>query len=176
LKAVLATTVAATLAVISTNCVRQDIDTVRTSIRREDCTAPPTEVVAKYRARDLGVQLCPAPDMWRLLVVASDTNSWIDLTSPGGLVWSGERQILYESPIGNFPNIDSSAPAEWRRDSRGSLTALIFRVTAQDRDTLETTQSMLYVVRLQPDKTCVIGREITVESARALADSEKGCV
>jgi hypothetical protein len=175
-KAVLAAAVAATLAVTGTNCAGQDIESIRTSIRREDCQAPPAGIVAKYRARDLGVQQCPAPDRWSLFVIASDTNTWVDLTSPDGLMWSGERQIVYESPIGNFPSIDASAPAEWRRDSRGRLTALIFRVTAQDRDTLEATQSMLYVVRLQPDTACVIGREITDEDARALADSQRGCV
>jgi len=174
-KTVLAAALAATLAVTA-NCTGQDIESIRTSIRREDCQAPPTEIVAKYRARDLGVQQCPAPDRWNLFVIASDTNTWIDLTSPDGLMWSGERPIVYESPIGNFPNIDSLAPAEWRRDSRGRLTALIFRVTAQDRDTLEATQSTLYVVRLQPDKACVVGREITDENARALADGERGCV
>ena len=171
----LAAAVVATLAVAGTNCARQDIEPVRTSIRREDCTAPSTEVAAKYGGRDLGVQQCPAPDMWRLLVVASDTNTWIDLVSPGGVMWSGEREIVYESPIGNFPNLDSSAPAEWRRDSSGRLAALIFRVTAQDRDTLEATQPTWYVVRLEADKACVIGREITGEGATALADSERRC-
>ena len=53
--------------------------------------------------------------------------------------------------------------------------ALIFRVTAQDRDALEKRRSILYVVRLQSIAACVIGRAATNEEARRLADSDAGC-
>ena len=146
---------------------------VFTSIRTSDCTAPSAADAAAYAARDLGVQQCPAPNGWRLLLVSSDANSWIDLTGPR-LTWSGEKPIVYESPIGNFPSVDDS-PIEWRRDDRGQFRSLIFRVSAQDPETLETRRSMVFVLRLQQDAACVIGRVATDGEARTLADSGKGC-
>jgi hypothetical protein len=145
-----------------------------TSIRADDCVAPPDEVTAAYKARGLEVQRCPAPDGWQLLLVSSDANTWIDLGT-SGLTWSGERPTVYESPLGNFPSVDSSPGIEWRRNNRGQLTALIYRVTAQDRETLETDRSMFYVVRLRPDAACVIGRADSSEEARTLADGTTGC-
>jgi len=153
---------------------RAQADSVYTSIRPADCTAPLKETAAPYAARDLGVQQCPAPSGLRLLLVASDANTWIDLAGPG-VTWSGERPIVYESPIGNFPSVGASQTVEWRRDGRGQPTALIFQVTAQDRDTLQAHRSILYVVRVQQDRACVIGRAATNEEARALADSSKVC-
>jgi hypothetical protein len=145
-----------------------------TSIRPDDCAAPPREVAEAYAARGLEVQQCPAPDTWQLLLVSSDANTWIDLAT-SGLTWSGERPTVYESPLGNFPSVDTSPGIEWRRNSRGQLTALIYRVTAQDPETLETNRSMFYVVRLRPDAACVIGRAVSGEEARTVADSSTGC-
>lgn len=175
MKDVLPVALIAVLAAGTARCHRgAEGESLYTSIRRDDCSAPPGEVAAPYAARDLGVQQCRAPDMWRLLTVASDANTWIDLTGPG-VRWSGEQEVVYKAPIGNFPSIDPSAPVEWRLDARRRPTAVIFRVTAQDRVTLETTLSAQYVVRLTQDGACVIGRSITTEEARALAGSETGC-
>jgi hypothetical protein len=91
------------------------------------------------------------------------------------LAWSGERPIVYEMPIGNFPSVDTATSVEWRRDGTGMLTAVIVRVTAQDRETLTTQQSRMYVVRVTPATACVIGRVATPADARALADSDPGC-
>ena len=160
---------------ITPACLRgAEADSVYTSIRSADCTTPPKEVAAPYAARDLGVQQCPAPDGWRLLLVSSDANTWIDLVGPG-VTWSGERPIAYDSPIGNFPSVGGSPTVEWRRDRSGRLTALIFRVSAQDPETLNTGRSRLYVVRLQTSAACVIGRAATNEEARKLADGASGC-
>lgn len=145
-----------------------------TSIRADDCAAPPPEVAAGYQTRGLEVQQCPAPDGWQLLLVSSDANTWIDLET-SGFTWSGERSTVYESPLGNFPSVDSSPGIEWRRNSGGQLTALIYRVTAQDRETLETNRSMFYIVRLRPDAACVIGRAVSSAEARTLADGTTGC-
>src|SRR4030095_4281235 len=93
-------------------------DSVATSIRSADCTAPPPDVAAQYAARDLGVQQCPAPEGWRLLFVSSDASSWIELAGPG-ITWSGERAIVYESPIGNFPNVDQAHAGEWNAHNAG---------------------------------------------------------
>jgi hypothetical protein len=145
-----------------------------TSIHRSDCTSPPEEVTALYSKRTLEVRQCPAPTGWRVLVVSSDENTWIDLAGPG-VTWSGERAIVYDSPIGNFPSVGAPPTIEWRRGRQGRLIALIVRVTAQDRDTLSTRRSMLYVVRLQQERACVIGRRAANIDARRLADSSVGC-
>ena len=153
---------------------RAEPESIYTSIRSADCKPPAKDVAAPYAARDLGVQQCPAPDGWRLLLVSSDANTWIDLAGPG-VTWSGERPIAYDSPIGNFPSIGGSPTVEWRRDASGRLMSLIFRVSAQDPETLKTQRSRLFVIRLQHDGACVIGRAATNEEARKLADGGSGC-
>jgi hypothetical protein len=152
---------------------RADAVSVYTSIRPADCQTPPAEVSAPYEARHLGVQQCPAPRQWTLLLVSSDANTWIDLAGPD-VTWSGERPVVYDSPIGNFPSVGGSSAVEWRRWN-GRLTALIFRVTAQDPAAFDKHRSVLYVVRLQRDGACVLGRADTNEGARRLADAARGC-
>lgn len=147
---------------------------VSTPLRPADCTEPSADIAARYATRDLGVQECPALDPWRLLVVASDANSWIDLVGPE-VTWSSERPIVYEVPLGHFPNLDASADAEWRRTGDDPPTALIVRITAQDPETMETSRSALYVIRLSNGRACLIGREPTIDDARTLADSDVGC-
>jgi hypothetical protein len=155
-------------------CCAQPPRSVETSIRPADCTAPAEEIAKRYEQRDLGVQECPAPDGWRLLLVSSNENTWVDLTGPG-VTWSAERPVVYESPIGNFPTVGVPPTVEWRHDSSGRIAAIILGVTAQNRETFETDRSAFYVVRLQPTAACVIGRPATAEEARTLADSPKGC-
>jgi hypothetical protein len=160
---------------ISCSCgTRAESDSIYTSIRPADCAPPAADVASPYAAAHLGVQQCPAPAGWRLLVVASDENTWIDLAGPG-VAWSGEKPIVYESPIGNFPSVGAPATVEWRRDNRGRPVALIVRVTAQDRESLEKRLSTLYVVRLQRSGACVIGRAATNDEARRLADGGAVC-
>jgi hypothetical protein len=165
---------AAALVAVWSCGARAEADSVFTSIRPRDCRTPPKEIAAPYAARDLGVRQCPAPNGWRLLLVSSDANTWIDLAGPG-VTWSGERPIVYESPVGNFPSVGGSSAVEWRRDRRRRPTSLIFRVTAQDPKTLDTHRSILYVVRLQPGRACVLGRAATNAEARSVADSSKRC-
>jgi hypothetical protein len=155
-------------------CCAQPPRSVETSISPADCTAPAEEIAERYEQRDLGVQQCPAPDDWRLFLVSSNENTWVDLIGPG-VTWSAERPIVYESPIGNFPSVGVPPTVEWRRDSSGRVAAIILGVTAQNRETFETDRSAFYVVRLQPAAVCVIGRPATAEEARTLADSPKGC-
>lgn len=147
---------------------------VFTSIRPADCAAPSADIVGSYKARGLGVQQCPAPQGWRLLLVSSDENAWIDLVGPA-VIWSGERSIVYESPIGHFPSVDSSRQLEWRGDAGGPPSALIVPVTGQDPKTLTASRSVLYVARLRSDRVCIIGRAAGDEEARRLADGSEGC-
>lgn len=149
-------------------------DAIYTSLREADCSKPPPEIAAPYLERDLGVQQCPAPPSWRLLLVSSDANTWLDVRGPA-LEWSSERAIVYEMPIGLFPSVDTATDVEWRRNAAGAPTALIVRVQAQDRDTLTARQSRIFVVRLASGSACVIGRVMTIADARALADGDRGC-
>ena len=149
-------------------------DSVYTSLREGDCHAPPQDIAAPYQRRDLGVQECPAFPEWRLLLVSSDANSWVDVSSPG-VAWSGERAIVYEQPIGLFPGVDAGTDVEWRRTGRGELTAIIVRLLAQDREALTAQQSRMLVVRVTRTAACVIGRVPTAADARALADSTGTC-
>ena len=159
----------------SSSCqARAAPDSVSTSLREADCTPPPPEIAAPYTDRDLGVQQCPAVPGWRLLLVSSDANTWVDVRGPA-VTWSGERAIVYDMPIGLFPNVDAAGGVEWRRNGQGEPTALMVRVVAQDREILTTQQSRLFVVRLTRTGACVIGRVATQLDARALADGDRNC-
>src|SRR5262249_44628701 len=57
-----------------------------TSIRSRDCTSPADLTT---RSQDLGIQECPALRDWRLLLVSSQENTWIELQSPM-FSWSSE--------------------------------------------------------------------------------------
>lgn len=166
--------VLAPLVACSSCASRASPDSVYTSLGMSDCTAAAPEVAAPYARRDLGVQQCPALPGWRLLLVSSDENTWADVRG-AGVEWSGERPIVYDMPIGLFPSIDTGTNVEWRRDPRGTLTAIIVRVAAQDRDALTAQQSRMFVVRVTPTGACVIGRVATAADARMLADSSRGC-
>lgn len=146
---------------------------VYTRVDRKSCTSP-TELTAEFRARGLGVQECRGTGGWRLLVVASDANTWIELRSPR-VAWSGEDAIIYKDPIGQFPSIASSSPVEWRIDSAGEPRALIVRIAAQSQQDSRTRVTRLLVVRLERERACVIGRAVTNTEARRLADGGARC-
>jgi hypothetical protein len=144
-----------------------------TTILPRDCTSP-ADLTPSFAARQLGVQECPAVGDWRLLLVSSQENTWIELRAPG-VSWSGEQSIVYDSPIGLFPSVGASPRVEWRLDARGVPTALIVRVGATSRADARTRVGRLFVVRLQSDHACVIGRVTTNRQARALADGPARC-
>ena len=154
--------------------VAEAAESISTTIRRADCRPAPAELQRAFAERDLGVQKCPAPGDWHLLFVASHANSWLELRRHD-FAWSGEQAIVYETPIGLFPNVGGSPRVEWRRDAHGRIHALIFRVVAQDPANPAKRVSRLFVVRLGPMGACVIGRVTTNEAARKLADSLLGC-
>jgi hypothetical protein len=147
---------------------------VSTSIRERDCRAPAAAVQARFAERDLGVQQCDGTAGWEVLFVSSDANSWIELRSTS-TSWSSERSVVYEQPVGLFPGVDEDVPLEWRSDPR-RLAALLFTVKAQDPKDAETPTSRVFVVRFAGNgQVCVIGRERTIDEARALADGDVSC-
>ena len=152
--------------------VAEAADSISTSIQRSDCRPAPAELQRAFTEKDLGVQECPAPEDWHLLFVASHANSWLELRRHD-FGWSGEHAIVYETPIGLFPNVGGSPAVEWRRDAHGRLHALIFRVVAQDPADPAKRVSRLFVVRLGQAGACVIGRVITNEAARKLGSTAR---
>ena len=144
-----------------------------TSIRPRECTSP-ADLRASFAARQLGVQECRSVDGWRLLLVASQENTWVELRS-SEITWSGEQAMVYDLPIGLFPTIGASPRVEWRLNVRGVPTALIFRVAATSRADQKSRVSRLFVVRLEQDRACLVGRVKTNAEARALADGPARC-
>jgi hypothetical protein len=164
----------AAVVLVALGSVAEAADSIYTSIGRADCRPPPEELLRTFSDKDLGVQECPAPENWRLLFVSSHANSWLELRGPD-LDWSSEHPIVYERPIGLFPNVGGAYVVEWRRDAHGRPYALIFRVVAQDPANPAQRVSRLFVVRLKENDACVIGRVTTNKAARTLADSPQMC-
>lgn len=164
----------AVVVLVAFGSVAEAADSIYTSIRRANCLPPPAEILRIFSDKDLGVLECPAPHNWRLLFVSSHANSWLELRRPG-FDWSSEHPIVYETPIGLFPNVGGASAVEWRRDTHGRPNALIFRVVAQDPANPAQRVSRLFVVRLKEGETCVIGRVTTNKAARTLADSPRMC-
>jgi hypothetical protein len=133
---------------------------------RDACGAAPA-FDAAYRARGLSVQECPGSNGYKVLVVSSDERSWVDLVRADGTVWSAEEPVVYDRPIGQFPNVDPTSLA-WIPSS-GLPTALVFKVTAEQFDEPEQRIERWYVVRVQPPPTALVGRAQSAEEARALA-------
>jgi hypothetical protein len=154
--------------------VAEAADSVYTSVRPADCAAAPPDVQREFAARDLGVQACPAPPGWQLLFIASDANSWLEVRRDD-FRWSGEDPVVYDQPIGLFPNVGGASVVEWRQDDQGRPHALVFRVVAQDPGNPAARASRLFVVRIGQDDACLIGRVTTNEAARTLADGSATC-
>jgi hypothetical protein len=169
---ILAATVAASLTGVMDAAVANQ--SIYTSLRRTDCRRPSPEIAATFELRGLGVQACPAPDGLTFLVVASDTNTWVEIRS-SALTWSSEDAIVYDSPLGLFPTAGASPTAEWRKAPDGRFVALIFRVSAQPTSAPKGRISRLFVVRLETNRACLIGRVSTNARARALADGPSDC-
>ena len=145
-------------------------EAIETRIDQQGCWAPDPGTVAAYTRRGLGVQECPAPTGYRLFLVSSDARSWVDVQlAESGTTWSGEHSVVYDSPIGNFPNVAGDT-VEWRLQS-GRAKALIFKVVAQDRAEPSRPLSALYVVALGSERIWSVGRVATIGEARRLADS-----
>lgn len=146
---------------------------VYTPVDRKSCTTP-AALRKEFGERGLGVQECPGRGGWRLLVVASDANTWIELRSRR-VTWSGEEATVYDRPIGQFSSVASSSQAEWRIDARGEPKAVIIRLAAQNPRDSRSRVSRLLVVRLERERACVIGRAATNVEARRLADGTATC-
>jgi hypothetical protein len=163
---------ALTLSIAS--CASQAPSSSVTSIRMDDCSEAPADIQARFEASSLGVQQCDGAFGWRVFVVSSDTSTWIELRA-GTAAWSSEEAIVYEKPIGLFPGVRGET-LEWRADDRRRPSALLFTVAAQSPEDAATPVSRVFVARFDArGGLCVIGREPTIDKARALADGPATC-
>ncbi|MFO1434360.1 MAG: hypothetical protein U1F76_30480 [Candidatus Competibacteraceae bacterium] len=149
-----------------------------TSLKINECKKPSKAVVKTYASQGLAVLECPGLGGYRLFLVSSEERSWIDIARGKGR-WSSEKDVVYQHQFGYFPNVASSALAEWRRNPAGQPVALIFRIAAQrpeaDQNTPGSLLSRLVVIRLDSKRPCVLGVVEDNESARTLADSARDC-
>jgi hypothetical protein len=146
-----------------------------TSIRKADCVAPPVDIAKRFDAEGVSGQQCPGIQGWQVFVVSSDANAWLELHA-AGRSWSFEEPIVYEEPIGLFPNVDGDTDLEWRVDSRRGPVAVIVTIGAQHADETDRRVSRYFVIRLDGTRNaCVIGREATIDAARSIADGETPC-
>jgi hypothetical protein len=146
-----------------------------TSIRKADCTEPPAEIATRFADAGVSGQQCRGIQGWQVFLVSSDANSWLELHA-AGRNWSFEEPIVYDQPIGPFPNVDGGAELEWRIDARRGPTALIATVAAQNKDDAESRLLRYFVIRLDGTRNaCVIAREETMDAARSTADGERQC-
>lgn len=104
-------------------------DRIETSLDKWSCSLPGKKVGAAYASRNLGVVRCHAPAGYSLLLVSSDSNSWIDLHR-GNLFWSSEGAVVYRQGAGMFPNI--TGRVVWLRESNGDWRGLVFTVASRD--------------------------------------------
>ncbi|UEM01690.1 hypothetical protein JL101_016965 [Skermanella rosea] len=140
------------------------------SVAESDCRSPPPETMAVYQTLDLGVEICGTRSGIDLLLVSSDRSSWLDVVR-GDRIWTTEDAVVYERPVGNFPNV-GAGKVEWRLAPDGRPGALIFRVAGEAEG---ARRSLLFVVRLEADAACLLGRVATNEEARTLADGPGTC-
>lgn len=127
-----------------------------------------------YDDHGAGVVECTAPGSWKVLVVSTDTNSWLDLRF-GKKVWGTQQLINSADSFGDFPNLGAEK-IEWRTEKKAEPGALIFRVSAMDRNEYGKKHTRLFVIKFQHNVPCFYGAVKTNEEARHLADTEQACV
>ena len=162
------------MAALALACSAAPPASVVTPLQPTACMTADAAVRAEFARRNLGVTECPGVKPWRVLFVSSDENSWIELRTPGGR-WSSEDDVVYRGRVGNFPRVADGTPLEWRVTPGASPTAVIFRVVGQKPDDPTMPVSVFYVARLEHDRACVLGRESSVDAARAVADGPRTC-
>ncbi len=150
-----------------------------TSIAPVACRPAPPSLAEGYGSRGLAIEECEGAGVYRVFLVSSHANSWLDLVWNGRL-FSLEHDILYRQPSGLFPQVEASDPIEWRLDALGRARALILHVSAQEPMDQEspgrTPLSRLFVVRLYPRAACLLDAVATITEARALADGPGDCL
>ena len=117
---------------------------------------------------------CPGREGYSVYIEGQDDRSWLILKK-------GTREINLEKESFKGPlffiSIDGKA-LEWRyRTAGGKKTwnALIYRISGTEPSDPMKARSLLYVVRLEPKKWCILGNVSSNEEAHALTDSDRKC-
>lgn len=105
---------------------------------------------------------------YRLFLVSSEERSWLDIRGRDAN-WSAEQVVVYDHPIGNFPNVGGTKVVEWQRCPGDRNWTLTFRVRAQSADNANHSVSALYVVALGGGDIALAGRATTNAQARKVA-------
>lgn len=122
---------------------------------------------------DWSVDKCPGREGWNVYVEGGDVRSWL-------IIKKGNDVIDLQGTGGDdvfFPMIIGQS-LEWRYKMSGAkkeLSAIIFRMGGQDKESGKEIFANLYVVRLAKDFYCLAGKDKTNEGARAIADGDKQC-
>lgn len=143
---------------------------IETSLAGKRCAPASGPAAAHYAVRDLGAVRCPAPRGFRLWLVSSDANSWLDLER-GNQRWSAEEFVVYRANAGMFPNVTGTVV--WLRRRNGEWAGLIFRIAARDEDNRHHLSHV--AVRTASGTICVIGDFPTQQAATAALASDAVC-
>jgi hypothetical protein len=142
---------------------------LETPLAESACQPAPAAIAARYARRDLGVERCPAPPGFRLLLVSSDANSWIDLRY-GRWSWSGEQAIVYREGAGMFAGV--TGPVVWMRAASGGWQGLVLPVASWDEDNV---RQQAYLALGTTRAPCLLGVFASLSAARWALGSQPAC-
>jgi hypothetical protein len=147
----------------------------RTSILSKDCSKLPKQMSISLEKLGLYGDECPAPSEWRLYVIVGGDRSWVDIAHNESL-WTTEQEVVYrkENFFGFFPNITSKR-VEWRINEKGTPSALIFPITAQNPEQPDTNITRFFVISLRDRVPFFCGTARTDDEARVIADKPAAC-
>lgn len=140
-----------------------------TSLAENACRPATAAIAAPYARRDLGVERCPAPRGFRLLLVSSDANSWVDLRY-GQWSWSGEQAVVYRDGAGMFAGVTGSVG--WMRAAAGGWQGLILTVASRDVD---YARQLAYLALRTTQAPCLLGVFASRSAAQQALASQQAC-
>lgn len=144
-----------------------------TSIKEKECTEKLPKTLSRYfdKTGTYAVK-CPPLKKWQPFIVSADDRSWIELFYDQS-IWTTESKVVYES-FGHFPYVGGDY-IEWRTNEAGNPQAVIFRVIAQDPNSMGHI-SKFYVISLTEHTPSFCGIVKTNEEARGMTENLENCV
>lgn len=142
---------------------------LETSLAESACRPASAAISAQYARRDLGVQRCPAPRGFRLLLVSSDANSWVDLRY-GQWSWSSEQAVVYREGAGMFAGVTGSVA--WMRAASGGWQGLVLTVSSQNVDYV---RQLAYLALRTTHEPCLLGVFASQSAAQHALARQQAC-
>jgi hypothetical protein len=142
---------------------------LETSLAENACRPAVAAIAAPYARRGLGVERCPAPRGFRLLLVSSDANSWVDLRY-GQWSWSSEQAVVYREGAGMFAGVTGSVA--WMRAAAGGWQGLILTVASRDVD---YARQLAYLALRTTQAPCLLGVFASRSAAQQALASQQAC-